>query len=392
MNPTAAGHRGRIFTFYSYKGGTGRSMALANLAWLLASARNRVLVIDWDLEAPGLHRYFRPFLIDKDLTGSDGLIDFLIRYVNEAIKPVDAGQTLEASWIEQYADVSRHIAALDVEFPEGGAIDLLGAGRQGPRYATHVTSFDWQRFYDRLGGGAFMEAVKRRLRADYDYVLIDSRTGVSDTAGICTVQMPDSLVVFFTYNNQSIDGAFAVATSAVAERQRLEHRLDPVGPFRVWPVPTRVDQFEEARLKRRQRHAQSLFDRLLDHLPQAERTKYWPKAEIPYVAYLSYEETLAALTDNPDDPKKPLAAMQYVAARLIEPEPLQTSFAFPRDLVARWLPSSRPWKGSRWPSRSRSFPTSSSVLKKCWRDCPPSSRSRRSTGGCEWSACPTPDR
>ena len=47
---------GRIVTFYSYKGGTGRSMALANVAWILASNGTRVLTIDWDLEAPGLHR------------------------------------------------------------------------------------------------------------------------------------------------------------------------------------------------------------------------------------------------------------------------------------------------------------------------------------------------
>lgn len=53
--------RGRIITFYSYKGGTGRSMALANVAWILASQGERVLTIDWDLEAPGLHRYFHPF-------------------------------------------------------------------------------------------------------------------------------------------------------------------------------------------------------------------------------------------------------------------------------------------------------------------------------------------
>jgi len=55
--------RGQIITFYSYKGGTGRSMALANIACILAEqqtvARGKgVLMIDWDLEAPGLHRYF----------------------------------------------------------------------------------------------------------------------------------------------------------------------------------------------------------------------------------------------------------------------------------------------------------------------------------------------
>ena len=45
---------GQVITFYSYKGGTGRSMALANIACLLArqSGQGRgVLVIDWDLEA-----------------------------------------------------------------------------------------------------------------------------------------------------------------------------------------------------------------------------------------------------------------------------------------------------------------------------------------------------
>ena len=57
----------RIVTFYSYKGGTGRSIALANVAWILAMNGNRVLVIDWDLEAPGLHRYFHPFLDDPSV-------------------------------------------------------------------------------------------------------------------------------------------------------------------------------------------------------------------------------------------------------------------------------------------------------------------------------------
>ena len=61
----------RVVTFYSFKGGTGRSMAVANVAWILASRGQRVLVIDWDLEAPGLHRYFRPFLVDRDLEGQE---------------------------------------------------------------------------------------------------------------------------------------------------------------------------------------------------------------------------------------------------------------------------------------------------------------------------------
>jgi CobQ/CobB/MinD/ParA nucleotide binding domain len=75
---------GRIITFYSYKGGTGRSMALANVAWLLALNNQRVLVIDWDLEAPGLHRYLHPFLDDPELVETRGLLDFVVELAARA--------------------------------------------------------------------------------------------------------------------------------------------------------------------------------------------------------------------------------------------------------------------------------------------------------------------
>src|ERR1044072_4989220 len=83
---------GEIITFYSYKGGTGRSMTLANVACLLAlhhtSKDGRgVLMVDWDLEAPGLHRFFRKKFNDLYASKGDyqtildqeyGLIDLFI--------------------------------------------------------------------------------------------------------------------------------------------------------------------------------------------------------------------------------------------------------------------------------------------------------------------------
>ena len=57
-------------------------MALANVAWLFAANGRRVLMIDWDLEVPGLHRYFHPFLNDPTPTQSRGLVDLLLDYVN----------------------------------------------------------------------------------------------------------------------------------------------------------------------------------------------------------------------------------------------------------------------------------------------------------------------
>ena len=45
----------KTITFYSYKGGTGRSLALANAARYLARLEFKVVALDFDLEAPGLH-------------------------------------------------------------------------------------------------------------------------------------------------------------------------------------------------------------------------------------------------------------------------------------------------------------------------------------------------
>src|SRR5262245_25635382 len=78
---------GQIVTFYSYKGGVGRTMTLANVAWNLASNGRRVLAIDWDLEAPGLHRHFRPFLDDPAGESTPGLIDFLNDAITSAVVP-----------------------------------------------------------------------------------------------------------------------------------------------------------------------------------------------------------------------------------------------------------------------------------------------------------------
>src|SRR3954454_2367247 len=96
---------GKIATFYSYKGGTGRSMALANVAWLLASSGKRVLAIDWDLEAPGLHRYFEPFLTDKTLAQSTGIIDFVRDFATAALT---AKTSSDHDFYAEYSDLLAH--------------------------------------------------------------------------------------------------------------------------------------------------------------------------------------------------------------------------------------------------------------------------------------------
>lgn len=71
---------GKIVTFYSYKGGTGRSMAVVNFAYWLArefpGLRRGVLVMDWDLEAPGLHRFFAEVSEAEQNSDRPGVVDY----------------------------------------------------------------------------------------------------------------------------------------------------------------------------------------------------------------------------------------------------------------------------------------------------------------------------
>jgi hypothetical protein len=310
----AAPANGRIITFYSYKGGTGRSMAVANVAWILASNGCRVLVIDWDLEAPGLHRYFRPFLIDPELSSTPGLIDFFVHFAEAArIEARSNGQSItDVPWYEIRADLLRYSVALDYEFPEGGLLDYVGAGQQGPSYSIRVNSFQWGEFYEKLGGGVFLGCVKSRLREQYDYVLIDSRTGLSDTSGICTVQMPDELVVCFTLNRQSIFGAVATAQSADAQRRM------PTGQpgLRIWPVPTRVELHEKDRLDAARALARQQFAPLLWHMPARGRADYWGGVEVLYFPYYAYEEILATIADRPRQTASLLNAMERLTTSI----------------------------------------------------------------------------
>ena len=107
------------------------------MAWILASNRRRVLVIDWDLEAPGLHRYFAPFLFDESLAETDGLIEFVLEYATKALRCAGGSQGPTALY-KPLADISRFAVSVDYPFDGGGIIDLVPAGRQGPFYGERV--------------------------------------------------------------------------------------------------------------------------------------------------------------------------------------------------------------------------------------------------------------
>src|SRR5436190_19628321 len=72
----------KTITFYSYKGGVGRSLILANLAQRLVEFGKSVCMLDFDLEAPGLPFKFN---LEKILeTDKKGIVDFISAYQNSS--------------------------------------------------------------------------------------------------------------------------------------------------------------------------------------------------------------------------------------------------------------------------------------------------------------------
>ncbi|WP_426505190.1 FxSxx-COOH system tetratricopeptide repeat protein [Dactylosporangium sp. McL0621] len=298
---------GRIVTFYSYKGGCGRTMTLANVAWILASNGYRVLVVDWDLESPGLHRYFHPFLLDKELRNSTGVIEMLTGFVTAALQPDRPG---EEGWIDAQAQVLDRAVSLEWRFAGKGGIDLLPSGRQDQAYAAAVGTFDWPRFYHRLPGAAFIDAMARNMREHYDYVLVDSRTGLSDAAGVCTVLLPDVVVNCFTLSIQSVDGAVAVSESI--RNQRLGR------PLRFVPALMRVEDAEQVKLEIGRDHARRRFQPFLEHRNADEANRYWGDVEVPYKPFFAYEEILATFAERPRLETSLLAAYERLAGVLTD--------------------------------------------------------------------------
>jgi cellulose biosynthesis protein BcsQ len=282
---------GRIATFYSYKGGTGRSMALANFAWILAGSGKHVLVIDWDLEAPGLHRYFRPFLSDPELFETDGLIDTFWTLASMLVRreSPSPGITDASLVIESFDDGIRR---LNWKFHTDGYIDLIGAGRQGPTYSERVNTFDWKQFYE-IGGANVLSIAQDHFRKNYDWILIDSRTGVSDTSGICTIQMPDTVVACLTLNRQSIDGVTAVLRSIKGYRSST---LDG-SKIRTFPLATRIENAEQVRLEVARGYARQTLSDFLPKDFKLNMREYWDGMEIAYRPSYAFEEVLAPFGD-----------------------------------------------------------------------------------------------
>jgi cellulose biosynthesis protein BcsQ len=179
-----------IITFYSFKGGVGRTLALVNVGAELARRGRKVLLVDFDLEAPGLETFAR-LRPPKPYPG-------LVEYVTEYERTMQAPDVRE--YIYEAATVGKR----------GGRLWIMPAGRRDANYQAALVNIDWKRLYGERDGFLLFEDMKAQWEQEQDlnpdYVLIDSRTGHTDVEGICTRQLADSVVLMFMPNEQNLIG------------------------------------------------------------------------------------------------------------------------------------------------------------------------------------------
>ena len=187
-----------LVTFYSFKGGVGRTMALVNVAYELAQTGRRVLMVDMDLEAPGLDTFNLP----QAQSPVPGVVDFVTRYRSTGTAP----------------DVSEFLYSSPLRQAGKGGLWIMPAGLQDG-YESRLHSIDWQQLYSKEDGFLLFEDLKEQWNTilDPDYVFIDSRTGHTDIGGICTRQLPNAVVMLFFPNEQNRRGLERVVLDIRAE-------------------------------------------------------------------------------------------------------------------------------------------------------------------------------
>lgn len=172
-----------IVTFASYKGGFGRSTALAATAVGFANEGLRVLVVDIDLEAPGLW---------------------------SLLPPQHAGDTIpvpEIGLVDVLLDAQQIAGSI---YPAGAAsgLDVLPAGAVDASYLEKLARIDYEALVTPdVAEGPLPQAL-RALRAirDYDLILLEARAGLHDLTGAAINGTPHLVVLFGRDTDESWAG------------------------------------------------------------------------------------------------------------------------------------------------------------------------------------------
>jgi tetratricopeptide (TPR) repeat protein len=191
----------KTITFYSFKGGVGRSLALSNIAIRLSEYNKKVCIVDFDLEAPGLHYKFKNYSKSKDI--DKGIVDYIYKFSCDGMLP---------------ENITSYSIKLNPKNKVFEPIWFIPAGNTDTsNYWKSLSSIKWtDLFYNRDSNGVkFFLDLKAKIEKEInpDVLLIDSRTGITDVSGITLKLLADEVVVLGANNEENIYGSKKVIKS-----------------------------------------------------------------------------------------------------------------------------------------------------------------------------------
>lgn len=202
--------------FASLKGGVGRSTALTVIAADLARRGKNVLVVDLDLEAPGLGH----ILLKDERLPVYGVIDFL---VENGVGGVKDEQLRDFIGTSQLTDAS------------GGRVDVMPAlGQKSAEMPENVLAKLSRAMIEDITDagdisvGQQVSTMIERIVANgsYDAVLVDSRAGLAELAAPAITGLGATVLLFGTAQTQTFEGyrALFAALKLLAQRDGAQNR------------------------------------------------------------------------------------------------------------------------------------------------------------------------
>ena len=185
----------KTITFYSYKGGVGRTLALSNIAKRLNEFGKKVFIIDFDLEAPGIHYKFKDFLRYDNI--KEGLVDYIYEFcINGNVD----------------SDIKKYVRSFKINNRSRSSINLMCAGNNySSSYWQKLSTINWNELFYKKGseGIEFFLNLKQIIQKKYnpDFLLIDSRTGFTETSAITMSIMANEVLIFSANNTENIEGS-----------------------------------------------------------------------------------------------------------------------------------------------------------------------------------------
>jgi predicted hydrocarbon binding protein len=207
----------KTFCFYSYKGGTGRTLCISNLAVCLARLDYNVVLIDFDFEAPGI-----PYKMGKNLHRSikKGVVEYFFDHIKKAKLKAssrnddDDDEKILPAYVP--LDPIEPYSVFEKELEKGnGSIKLFPAGNtEGNNYWELLTKKEWRQLFasdftemrQKKRNIRFFEELKEKieqLTPTPDILLVDCKSGISEVSYLTNIIWADAILCFFNTNEEN---------------------------------------------------------------------------------------------------------------------------------------------------------------------------------------------